>query len=197
MVAEQNGTFSTIITFPNFLLHVLRLMTEKDVPLDDKRLLESFNEFMIGEYDDPEWFIVSLLQARILFDRYIIKRENDEDWSLKTLKRYLNEQNNFNYVNSSKNDKLNKQLTMLLAMLHVSFPAQVYKHWLNAALYYLVSCWDEEEKLMIPVIWSFLKISATVSFLAAMASRALVIRSISMKSFTRRRWFPQNWILRC
>ncbi|HBH66041.1 MAG TPA: hypothetical protein DDY51_15865 [Erwinia persicina] len=147
MVAEQNGTFSTIITFPNFLLHVLRLMTEKDVPLDDKRLLESFNEFMIGEYDDPEWFIVSLLQARILFDRYIIKRENDEDWSLKTLKRYLNEQNNFNYVNSSKNDKLNKQLTMLLAMLHVSFPAQVYKHWLNAALYYLVSCWDEEGEI--------------------------------------------------
>ncbi len=144
---EPTGTFSTIITFPNFLLHVLRLMTEEDVPLDDKRLLESFDEFMIDEYDDPEWFIVSLLQARILFDRYIIKRENDEDWSLKTLKRYQNEQRTFSYVNSSSKEKLNKQLTMLLAMLHVSFPAQVYKHWLNAALSYLVECWDDEHEI--------------------------------------------------
>lgn len=143
---EPTGTFSTIITFPNFLLHVLRLMTEEDVPLDDKRLLESFDEFMIDEYDDPEGFIVSLLQARILFDRYIIKRENDEDWSLKTLKRYQNEQKTFSYVNSSK-EKLNKQLTMLLAMLHVSFPAQVYKHWLNAALSYLVEYWDDEQEI--------------------------------------------------
>lgn len=144
---EPTGTFSTIITFPNFLLHVLRLMTQEDVPLDDKRLLESFDEFMIDEFDDPEWFIVSLLQARILFDRYIIKRENDEDWSLKMLKRYQNEQNTFSYVNSSSKEKLNKQLTMLLAMLHVSFPAQVYKHWLNAALNYLVGCWDDEQKI--------------------------------------------------
>ena len=37
--------FNTIINFPNFLLHVLRVQTGEDVPLDDKRLLESFAQY--------------------------------------------------------------------------------------------------------------------------------------------------------
>ena len=134
---EEAGTFGSVVTFSNFLLHVLRLMTEEDVPLDDKRLLDSFSEYMPGDEDDPEWFVMGLLKTRMLFDQHIIKRENEEGWSLKSLKLYRRAQKTFSYVNSCENEIKNQQLIMLLSMFHVSFPAQVYKHWLNAALNYL------------------------------------------------------------
>jgi uncharacterized protein with ParB-like and HNH nuclease domain len=135
------GTFGAVINFSNFLLHVLRLDTKEDVPLDDKRLLSIFDE----KKPDPTQFLTALLKCRMLFDRYIIKRENDEGWSLQTLKYYgKNEdrkQSTFDYVNSAEDE--NKHLIMLLSMFHVSFPALVYKHWLNDALSYLYKTSDD------------------------------------------------------
>jgi len=130
---EATGSFSSVINFSNFLLHVLRVTTKKDVPLDDKRLLDTFNDYN----PDPKSFLVALLKCRMLFDRYILKRENDEDWSLKQIRPYQNKSETFSYVNSVKDKNQNAQLVMLLSMFHVSFPALVYKHWLNAALNYL------------------------------------------------------------
>jgi len=130
---EGSGTFSSIINFSNFLLHVLRVTTKQDVPLDDKRLLDTFTDYK----PDAQSFLVALLKCRILFDRYILKRENDEDWSLKKIRPYQNKNVTFSYVNSVTDESQNAQLVMLLSMFHVSFPALVYKHWLNAALNYL------------------------------------------------------------
>lgn len=134
---EDTGTFSSVINFPNFLLHVLRVSRKADIPLDDKRLLDTFNDHKT----DPHQFVLDLLKCRMLFDRYIIKRENDEDWSLKTLRFYerneTRSKRNFSYVNSAEDEQHNQQLIMLLSMFHVSFPAMVYKHWLSAALRYL------------------------------------------------------------
>ncbi len=130
---EGEGTFNSVINFSNFLLHVLRITTQKDVPLDDKRLLDTFALYKPESKD----FLVALLKCRLLFDKYILKRENDEDWSLKSLKKYTNEQVSFSYVNSFENSEHNTKLIMLLSMFHVSFPTLVYKHWLNASLYYL------------------------------------------------------------
>jgi hypothetical protein len=126
----QPGTFNSIINYSNFLLHVLRITTRKDVPLDDKRLLDTFSEYK----PNPQKFALDLLKIRMLFDRYIIKRENEEDWSLNILKPY---NKGFSYVNSFGNEKLNQRLIMLISMFHVSFPTLVYKHWLSAALSYL------------------------------------------------------------
>ena len=139
--SEEAGTFSSIINFSNFLLHVLRVITEEDVPLDDKRLLNTFDEHFGNDAEeplDPRDFILELLLCRMLFDRYIIKRENDEDWSLKTLTPY---EKSFSYVNTAGDD--NQSMIMVLSMFHVSFPALVYKHWLNAALSYL---WSESSR---------------------------------------------------
>ncbi|WP_261886153.1 DUF262 domain-containing HNH endonuclease family protein [Vibrio pomeroyi] len=129
---EETGTFGSVINFSNFLLHVLRVTLKKDIPLDDKRLLEIFSD----EKPNAHQFSLNLLKCRMLFDRYIIKRENDEDWSLKTLKLYENKKRTFSYTNSASEDH-NQQLIMLLSMFHVSFPTLVYKHWLNASLHYL------------------------------------------------------------
>ena len=104
--------FESVIGFPHFLLHVLRVflsvesisMDEEKVLgrlLDDKRLLNDFNEVISygrmggkrikdnkGEF--ARRFIMFLLRSRFLFDQFIIKRESigdDQDgrWSLKEL----------------------------------------------------------------------------------------------------------------
>src|SRR5690554_5859776 len=46
---ESPDRFNTIINFANFLLHILRIQTKSDVPLDDKRLLELFDPFLKNE----------------------------------------------------------------------------------------------------------------------------------------------------
>ena len=133
--SDNDGAFGSVINFSNFLLHVLRVTSKEDLPLDDKRLLDTFAEY----HPDPRQFIMNLLKCRMLFDKYIIKRENDEDWSLKGLRLYdrKNQANSMGYVNSFESPEQNLHLIMLLSMFHVSFPTLVYKHWLNAALHFL------------------------------------------------------------
>ena len=104
--------FESVIGFPHFLLHVLRVflrvesisMDEEKVLgrlLDDKRLLNDFNEVIFygrmggklikdNKREFARRFIMFLLRSRFLFDQFIIKRESigdDQDgrWSLKEL----------------------------------------------------------------------------------------------------------------
>lgn len=136
--------FTSIINFPNFLLHILRIQTKEDISLDDKRLLEPFKAQLESLHTNDEKvsfvkeFAFSLLKAKFFFDSYIIKREfikERDGWSLKSLKRY--EGNKVSYVNSFDNEEQNRRILMLLSMFHVSAPTLIYKHWLNASLFYL------------------------------------------------------------
>lgn len=106
--------FESILDFPYFLLHTLKVFLElygikhekKDSKiiaelLDDKKLIETFDQvisFGISEntkiaYHKDEFsrsFIICLLRTRYLFDKYVIKREyandsSDGEWSLKSL----------------------------------------------------------------------------------------------------------------
>lgn len=143
---DSPDRFNSVINFPNFLLHTLRVTSKKDVPLDDKRLIEIFQS-EIRTTNNPIKFATefgyNLLKMKFLFDKYIIKREfiaGTDKWSLKRLKWY--EGNKVSYVNSfgeETDEELleNRTILMLLSMFHVSTPTLVYKHWLNAALKYL------------------------------------------------------------
>ncbi len=133
--------FSTVINFPNFLLHVLRVMLRRDVPLDDKRLLDTFRVYLLEPEDSEELvkrFVVSLLQCKNLFDHYIIKRafpNGQGRWILKRLKKIDRKPS---YANTFDDDGgKNLTLLMLLSAFHVSTPTMIYKHWLNAALSFL------------------------------------------------------------
>ncbi|MGN7988615.1 DUF262 domain-containing protein [Pedobacter sp. 22226] len=144
---EAPERFNSVINFSNFLLHVLRIQTQKNISLDDKRLKDFFDvELKLLSINEQVNFVkafgFNLLKTKHLFDQYIIKREffkEKDQWSLKTLKLYDN--NRVGYVNTfdqeESNDSQNKEILMLLAMFHVSTPTLVYKHWLNAALNYL------------------------------------------------------------
>lgn len=136
--------FNSIINFQNFLLHILRIQTKQDISLDDKRLLEPFFEILNSFQDNGQriafvkQFGYDLFLGKFLFDQYIIKREfakEKDGWSLKCLKWY--DGNKVSYVNSFDNEEDNKRLLMLLSMFHVSAPTLIYKHWLNASLYFL------------------------------------------------------------
>jgi hypothetical protein len=138
---ESPDRFNTIINFANFLLHILRIQTKQDIPLDDKRLLETFEPYYKNNKDFVKEFGYNLLKGKFLFDKYIIKREfskGTDHWSLKQLKLY--ESNKVSYVNTfdadnaETNDGINREILMLLSMFHTSSPTLVYKHWLNASL---------------------------------------------------------------
>lgn len=136
--------FNSIINFQNFLLHILRINTKKNVSLDDKRLLEPFDEQLksLSSLEEKVAFVkefgFNLLKGKFLFDQYVIKREfakEKDGWSLKSLKWY--DGNKVSYVNTFGKEDENKRLLMLLSMFHVSAPTLIYKHWLNASLYFL------------------------------------------------------------
>lgn len=104
--------FESIIEFPHFLLHVLKVylnmhpeIEHRDGEsliyelLDDKKLTSSFERILDygvvnGEHINrsrfSREFVICLLRTRYLFDKYIIKREyanesSDGEWSLKSL----------------------------------------------------------------------------------------------------------------
>ena len=176
---ETKTRFESIIGFPHFLLHVLRVFLsvegvsmdeEKELgsQLDDKRLLEDFDRTIeygqIGTTsikDEKEEFarkfILFLLHARFLFDRFIIKREHIGDnqegrWSLQELcvqgekssKKafYRNTAScNMNEENEeSKEVKTNRQeCLMIQSALRVSYTSPKVMHWITRLLVRLFS----------------------------------------------------------
>lgn len=155
---KYDGAFTSVIDFPNFLMHVLRIYLEmtdecgdftKIVPLDEKYLLNSFEEKIKGD-EAVRNFIYVLLICRYLFDCYVIKsnaiRTGEENWSLW---RVMPNGSSYYYKNTfgnnteSKNDEEldnsddTKTVVMLLSMFHVSNPSRIYKNWLYAVLRWL------------------------------------------------------------
>lgn len=176
--------FESIIGFPHFLLHVLRVLIKVEdvsfdggeglrIQLDDKCLLKDFDRTIeygqIGDTsikeDKAEFarkFILILLQARFLFDRFIIKRDSKGDnqegsWSLKEL-----------YVLSSgpvkkpdyADTKLrcksewertyaprNKECLMIQSALRVSYTSPKVMHWITELLEWLFDDKTEIHKL--------------------------------------------------
>ena len=159
---DEQERFNSIINFPNFLLHVLKIQEhDKDIPLDDKRLLDTFNIFLENGNVDKEKiknfvksFSYNLLKIRFLFDKYIIKREFEDesnDWSLQQLKLYKDKDGKQrpNYINSfeSNEDNINRKILMLLSMFHTSYPSLIYKNWLNDVLKYLYDEYSNENSI--------------------------------------------------
>lgn len=130
----QEVRFESVIEFPYFLLHTLKVYLAiynvkpddnsvklVDQLLDDQKLIATFerviehgveNERPIKNDKDRfvQHFIMCLLRTRFLFDQYIIKREktdnsSDGEWSLKTLNASWGNKSDKN----NKNDKQNRK----------------------------------------------------------------------------------------
>lgn len=150
--------FDSIIDFPYFLLHALRVFIrlnseQWDVTLgdllDDKKLIYDFDKVIAsGKASEEEFsqkFIMHLLQARYLFDCYIIKREytgedQNGEWSLKELN--VSKQKPY-YVNTKLNDPREwettyaprtKECLMIQSALRVSYTSPKVMHWITELL---------------------------------------------------------------
>lgn len=140
---EAPERFNTVINFPNFLLQVLRAATGQDIPLDDKRLISVFEEYVLKPPDATKRvkdFVYDLLKSKYLFDQYIIKREftaGSDGWSLQHLKWHASNKS-AGYAKTFGDTDDNQKILLLLSALHVSTPTMVYKHWLNGALRFLL-----------------------------------------------------------
>ncbi|HBC3964203.1 TPA: DUF262 domain-containing protein [Vibrio parahaemolyticus] len=151
---EKEERFGSVIDFSNFLLHVLKLMlTEEDVSLDDKKLIDSFISKDNCLKVEAKAFVYGLLKYRILFDSYVIKPDQGDEkrkWSLLRLKAYQNGTNRLSpeYPNAFSSDQ-NEKVRMILAMFHVSNPAPVYKRWLNEVLTILSRNTQQDAKLIL------------------------------------------------
>lgn len=177
---DDDERFHGVINFPNFLLHVLRVLHRQDIPLDDKRLLQTFEEHVLSKPDAIKRvkdFAFALLRCKFLLDQYVVKREfarGTDGWSLKSLRLYAS--GKANYVNSFGGDaeldndpeaeSLNRQILMLLCAFHVSTPTQVYKHWLNGALLHLHDAEGVEPRAYLEALESLAKAMVFERYLA-------------------------------
>lgn len=144
MKEETDTDLKSIIDFPNFLMHAMRLYAEAEkkmvnaVPLNADKMPVTKPEFISDSMD----FIKALLRIRVLFDRYVVKiqgdaddEENDLKWRLQRPSKYEYNKNGNTYfrvglVNtfsngtSTDNDEredINNRIVKLESMLQVTF----------------------------------------------------------------------------
>lgn len=163
---DDEETYYSLVNFSNFLLHVLRIMVNKqssnehDIALDDKQLLPQFEKYVLNtpEFDKSQnltplsqvkTFIYNLLKTKFVFDHFIIKRNTQDTKGHWTLEKLTKNSDSVYYKNSFEkeqdNDKDNDRLIMLQSAFHVSTPTMNYKHWLNATLYYLYQNYNKQD----------------------------------------------------
>ena len=161
IVEEEDGRqYKSIIDFPNFLMHILKLYynqsnIKKDIQLNEKFLLE-----YIYDIEEPMEFLYILFKCRTLFDRYIIRtkdaqqKQNEFDWVLCRPQKYDN--GTFKYVNTFEKDFDNEReagrdiqsyLIQLQSMLQVTFRQRIYKNWLQSVLQYLYEKTSETQNI--------------------------------------------------
>ena len=140
---EKEETFESIIDFPNFLMHVLKLYfsddKDLDVPLNGDELLKWFEK--LKDRIEPLEFIDWLLYYRTVFDRFIVtvvedeKSEDYSKWVLRKPERYFYKKKSANrliYKNSF--EQCQEPIIKCLSMLQVTFRTKKYKNYLQDIL---------------------------------------------------------------
>lgn len=148
---DENERFESAISFPNFLLQVNAVMqSNKDEKesLSDKNFLKKFE--CIDSKKCAEEFLFNLLKLRVLFDKYIIKREYAKTyketgkWSLQKLEKYTYENKNkyspkykatystTDNVDEDSDD--NKRLRTLQSCLRVTYTSPRTMYWITETL---------------------------------------------------------------
>ncbi len=162
---DEDVTYTSIIDFSNFLIHVLKLVyAQVDIPLSSDQLLKIFKDIPnnVLETVTPLEFVQQLLFYRVVFDRFIVKStaglENNDAWDeeangarwilKKPVMRWQNRQKYAKYyrtlkfVNSFTETKDNlsyqERIVKLLSMLQVTYRQRKNKNYLQ----YILSLFD-------------------------------------------------------
>ena len=170
---DDDSEFGSIIDFPNFLMHVLKIYGVKSqngndisIPLNEKNMPTD------GKVDDPIKFAKALLYFRVVFDRFIVKtsskESDDPNWVLySTYKQVYKDKDNkektslrvdratfgVSYRNifndsettSIENEDLQDRIIKALSMLQVTFRQRINKNWLQELLQWFWNKYQIEE----------------------------------------------------
>jgi hypothetical protein len=152
---NERVRFQSIISFPYFLQHVIRVYNQVydlklDLPeqMDDQKIVKDykllFNSKAFNELT-PLNFAVCLLKCRFLFDKYIIKREfkPEDDVGNNSLKQLNKSESGTPYY--TKTDSIDDtNILMMQSALRVSYTSPKVMHWITELL-----CWlnKNEDKL--------------------------------------------------
>lgn len=143
---DENERFESTISFPNFLLQVnsvMRKLGVEDASLDDKHFLNNLS-WTWSSHEKAKDFIFHLLKCRVLFDKYVLKREFARDykesgkWSLQRLEKYHDIKKNSDkpkYLGTfgdEGND--NKKLRTLQSCLRITYTSPKTMHWITVIL---------------------------------------------------------------
>ena len=152
----SESQYKSIIDFPNFLMHVFKVMfPDKDIPLNEKFLLLKYKEL---EKDiNPEDFIKKLFLCRTIFDRYVVKTtfdnkdpEDGEKWELIKPKKYDTKWEYIGtYNNSNGATREQARIVKALSMLQVTFRARIYKNWLYEVLKWFDDVYKEKKSIIV------------------------------------------------
>lgn len=146
----ENERFESTLSFPVFLLQVntvIKGVGEEDSTLDDKHFLQNL-EWAWEDADKAKNFLFHMLKCRVLFDKYIIKREyartykESGRWSLQRIEKYKDYANNKRgsskpkYVGTFGDDvsEMNKQIRALQAGLRITYTSPKTMHWISLIL---------------------------------------------------------------
>jgi Uncharacterized conserved protein len=147
---DENERFESTISFPNFLLQVnavMRKLGEEDASLDDKHFLNNLS-WAWSTPKKAKDFLYHLLKCRVLFDKYVLKREFARDyketgkWSMQRLEKYHDDKKNSDkpkYVGTfSEEGNYNKKLRTLQSCLRITYTSPKTMHWITVILSRLV-----------------------------------------------------------
>lgn len=161
---EEDSVYSSIIDFPNFLMHVIKLycdqnqITLKNVSLDEKQLLDEFKEIKEQSSYNSMEFISYLLFYRTCLDRFIVMQknensndENDFNWALvrPIRKQNSNDSNKYSFYykrafvfeddngdqeKKQKEEELTEDIIKILSLFQVTYRNKKNKRWLYDVL---------------------------------------------------------------
>ena len=159
---DETERYRSVISFPAFLMHVLRIYSDdENVPLDDASLLSEFDNRVVNIFDDKavgipsasaednaKRFAAALLQCRFLFDNYIVKTHMDSavlsdatEWTLKCCRKNKSKKERSYYLANAFSDEVQQELIMIQSMFQVTETGNNHKNALYAMLQWL---WAKE-----------------------------------------------------
>lgn len=168
----ENERFESIISFPNFLLQVNKAITisiaDDDSSLDDKNFLTNLENNWADELS-AKHFLFMLLKARVLFDKFVLKREFARDyketgkWSLQRLEKYRDARTDKpKYIGTfgGDEDNKNRQIRTLQSALRITYTSPKTMHWISLVL---SSYFYDENADVLEILenYSRLKVDAT------------------------------------
>ena len=125
--------YKSIIDFPNFLMHIFKVLFPKDnIPLNEKYLIDIYKK--VEKSLNSEDFLKTLFFCRTIFDSYVVKTTSDnnsedgERWTLRKPKK--NDNNTLDFRSTFEDKEQQDRIIKALTMLQVTFSSKIYKTWL-------------------------------------------------------------------